>query len=180
MYKHFLILFLGLSFLFQVSHAEAATGLDELLAEYETEGGRYIWMSSDESFSTWFDKDTIKFSRNYNGINTQVVDVWTKFTYSQKGVTEEIQFRTKHKLEVEGYENLNKTMYHYLFDIKSSSLKILGSTAYDWKGKVLDSYYLPEHQVSWITIIPGSNGELWLKAIKNYSLQNETILKQRS
>lgn len=177
MKKIFLILFLGLILLFQTSPAAASQTLD---ANFENEGGRYIWMSSNKIFSAWFDKDTIKFVRDDNGINTQVVDVWIKFTYSQQGVDEEIQFRTKHKLSVTGYENLHKTIYHYLFNLDTNSTKLLGNTAYDWNGNVIDNYYFSEDRVSWATAIPGGLGESWVKIIRYYSTNNSDVLKERS
>ena len=137
-------------------------------------------MTSNELLSVWFDSQTIKYSRNFDTINQGVIDVWFKCKFSQLGREDIIDRYRKAKLPTEGYENLDISMRHYLVNIKSNSLKLFGEADYNTNGKVISSVNLTESEATWQPVIPGSVGEAWLNAIKDYSIKNSGALKERS
>ncbi|WP_021170126.1 hypothetical protein SOV_22430 [Sporomusa ovata DSM 2662] len=140
---------------------------------------RYQILASTKQSTYYLDTQTIKFARNTitNQLNTDIVDFWEKVIYSEDGIRFVIEFRTKKRLPLKGYENFNHALYHYRINLRANQILTLRAIDYDSNGQILAEY---QHDSSWHDTIPDSLGEYKLKCIKDFVTNNYDIIYGRS
>jgi len=95
-----------------------------------------------------------------NWIEDDIVEVWKKTIYSEKGRNEWIENLIKWGIPIEKAKKLYKCNVWYRIDVKNKKLKILKSVYYDEEGDVISSSEYPEVLSDWSSIVPDSIGEL--------------------
>jgi len=130
----------------------------------------FILVSCNKNSSDWVqyntDNDGNVFS--YKKVNIQkdgdnnIVQVWEKEVYSDKGREKEIQSITKLGLSTERYKKLSELIYLSEIDCKKRMGRILNIVRYDTNGQTLESGNV---NGKWNYVIPDSDGDTVLKEV---------------
>lgn len=140
---------------------------------------RYQWLESNEDRGVFFDTQTIKFTKTWDGKpDTQVIDVWLYTACNNGEVQETIKFRTSRKLNITGWENLSYYLDHYQFNFKTNRVIQVAYVYYDAQGNILESNTYT--RTNWEDIIPGSVGEFWITELRKFVSSNWNFVLNRS
>lgn len=90
-----------------------------------------------------------------NNSTNQMVQVWGKQVYSDKGKEKELQSRTKDELSIKGYDNLSSKKCLYEIDCRKNRIRMLSIIHYGKGEKVLYSGGNAEEK-KWFDIKPDS------------------------
>jgi len=130
----------------------------------------FLLVSCEKSSSDWVEymKDNDGNVFSYKKVNIQkdgdnnIVQVWEKEVYSDKGKEKEIQSITKLGLSTERYNKLSELNYLSEIDCKKRMGRTLNIVRYDTNGQTLESGNV---NGKWDYIIPDSNGDTVFKEV---------------
>ena len=89
-----------------------------------------------------------------NNGTKDIVRVWEKRVYSDKGREIYIQDKIKEGMSMKGYDKLSNSQDLYRIDCKKQMMNLVSVFRYDKNGKVMYSNYIEEPE--WNYIIPNS------------------------
>jgi hypothetical protein len=95
----------------------------------------WVNVGKNDEFSYSYNKTNI----NINRKNEQI-EVWTKFTYTEKGRERVINNRKEKGLQTTNYHNLSYSFNLYLYDYNEMKYRILSSDDYAISGDTLGSF----------------------------------------
>jgi hypothetical protein len=125
-------------------------GVCKRICEKEIFDPRWRIFSFDSFGSAHFyDSESIVVSGN-------IVKVWKKMIYSERGKQYYIKWRIQDKLNVKGYKNLDYSLDLFKIDCFEKKLQILETIDYASDGSILESVDIPEFLAEWSSITPGS------------------------
>ena len=124
----------------------------------------FLLVSCDKSSSDWvqYRNDVNGNVRSYKKANVEknvgnnMVRVWEKNFFSDKGRKEFIQFMVDRGHSAEGYNKLSCMVYLYEIDCEKQRLHILSVSQYDKNNK---KFLSGDKESEWIDIPPGSVGD---------------------
>lgn len=156
---------------------------------YASSADRWEWITSTDTLDFYFDKETIQYGiveewdssshRFKNVIDRSKIIVYLKELYTDS-YREQAAESARNKGLHDYVDEIMNTEYRidkYEIDYKGKQMRLADSAMYDVNGKVLFSYNLK--YADWSSIIPGSNGELIAKIVREYAEKNyEKVAKQ--
>jgi hypothetical protein len=121
----------------------------ERICEKEIFDPRWKFLDFDRLGSAWFyDPKSIVVSGN-------IVKVWGKQIFSERGKQNYIKRRIQRELNVKGYENLDRALHLLKIDCSEKEYKILERIDYS-DSSVLYYADIPEFLAEWHSILPNS------------------------
>jgi hypothetical protein len=134
-------------------------GFCKRICEKEIFDLRWKFLDLDSLGSAHFyDSESIVVSGN-------IVKVWKKLIYSERGKQYYIKWRIQKKLNVKGYKNLDYTLDLFKIDCFKKKFQILETIDYASDGSILESVNFPEFLSEWSSILPDSVGEGLFKKV---------------
>jgi hypothetical protein len=134
-------------------------GFCKRICEKEIFDPRWEFFGFDRSGNAWF-YDTESISTFGN-----IVQVWEKEIYSEKGKQNYIKSLVQKKLSVKGYKNLDCSLDLLKIDCSKRRFQMLNGIDYASDGSVLYSADFSENEAEWSPIYPGSVGEVLFKKV---------------
>lgn len=122
--------------------------------------------SSENKSSDWVEHGRDELVGNVNSYKKVTIDkeggkniiqVFDKTVYSEKGKKDRIQERRNNKLSTEGYEKLSHTVYSFQVNCNKKTMKLLSLVDFNTDGKILSSS--PIDNPEWLNSTPGSTAE---------------------
>ena len=105
-----------------------------------------------------YDKTNITKSGGKN-----IVQVWTKWIYSNKEREKELKVRRKSGFSTEEWDKLSYSIFLNEIECKNKKLQVLSVTIYDTDGNVLNKW--DNDKPKWTNIVPGSDGDVLRKKV---------------
>jgi hypothetical protein len=125
-------------------------GFCKRICEKEIFDPRWKFLGFDSFGSAHFyDSESIVVSGN-------IVKVWGKETFSERGKQNFIKRRIQEKLNVKGYENLDHLLVLIKIDCSERRFQMLEGIYYVLDGSILDHVDIPEFLAKWFSISPNS------------------------
>lgn len=140
---------------------------------------RYYKILSLDTGTYWLDTYSIKFARNptNNSIDEDIQDFWQKISHNQDGINETIEILKRNNRSVKGYDQLDYSLVHYLYNTKKNEYTIIATVDYNIYGEVLSS---DKANPDWQAIVPESVDEMFLKLVQTYSIVHKREIREKS
>lgn len=140
---------------------------------------RYYKILSLDTGTYWLDTYSIKFARNptNNSIDEDIQDFWQKISHNQDGINETIEILKRNNRSVKGYDQLDYSLVHYLYNTKKNEYTIIATVDYNIYGEVLSS---DKANPDWQAIVPESVDEMVLKLVQTYSIVHKREIREKS
>ena len=98
-------------------------------------------------------------TENMTGPGENIVRVWTKLEYTEKGVDRVVREFGKY------YANLSYSLELWEINCDEKKHRVLSVTEYSTEGRILHTNPSESHPLPWINIFPGSIGESLYRAV---------------